>query len=544
MTIPIRPYVRRSATSDYQKGFLDQELGNIQRGIPNGFGNYAIQPGEAGVVSQAYPVGDVRRYGAQTTASNNAPAIQAAIAAARAFCQPFYIDGDYPITETIILVSGVRYQGAPGGTGSGGDQQVRSTLRWSGPINTEVVRAVDVHHIVWDGIAIDCQGIAGSIGIRYGSDNAPSSGNARFENFTILNYGDAGIQWGDGSSTESDSTTIENFSLRSLQVNAVGLRINGDNSGQCSRVGPGFIQGGFRGIDIPFGPSLMRFEDIAFGGLSDAAFHIVQTRDLHIENCQSESGTAKFLVVTGTPDLSGTIVLIKNRFDQAVLIDRQCRIVSIGNGGLATMTLTPNLQIQIVSLNDDCGWPHSGTGNFVQRIDGINPFVIDQGSTDIGMSFNADHVQPAPFRFAFRSAGSVIWDLIFPCTGNVLGEPDGSVVLWNRTTQKPGLAIFPDGGSDLSNPPFSLADNAIKAIPHIVYGRFSLAEVATFQEVADFLVGLPGTSLVAQTGSVFSGVKDTAGKINVYVDSGVLTVQNKANTGTPMVIDSKTDRWG
>lgn len=73
MTTPIipKPYTRRAAPSNSItpiKAFLDTELQNIQRGIvgsaASGLGPYAIETGEVGVRNIAWPLGNVRRYGA------------------------------------------------------------------------------------------------------------------------------------------------------------------------------------------------------------------------------------------------------------------------------------------------------------------------------------------------------------------------------------------------------------------------------------------------------------------------------------------------
>lgn len=64
----MRTYTRRPAPADPSrtKGFLDRELQNISRAISQAtdLWPYALQPGEVGVVSESYPVGDIRRYGA------------------------------------------------------------------------------------------------------------------------------------------------------------------------------------------------------------------------------------------------------------------------------------------------------------------------------------------------------------------------------------------------------------------------------------------------------------------------------------------------
>lgn len=508
-------------------------------------GSFALMPGEQGVKNLGYQPGDVRRYGANLGALNNAPAINAAIVAAADFSVPFYIDGDYLVTQTIELVSGVRYMGGPGGIGTGGQNVPRSVIRWAGPINTPVVRAKDVHHVIWDGIEVDCQDVAGSVGIAYESDNAPASGQNVFQNFGIYNYVVCGFQWGTGGTTQSDFTQLYNFSLRTNNAGAVGIEVNQVNAANLSTIGPGTIQGGDKGIYIPLCGGLLRLQNVGFGALDTASIHITECVDIEINNCQSEGGAGHtFIVLDGTPFLAGTIVIQKCNFDEDVQVNKTCRIVSIGNRSLGTITFGAGLGIQVVSLNDSCLWPHSGSNNFVQRIDGRNPLVVDQGDSDIGMSFTGDHVQPAPFRFDFRTAGAVLWDLLFPCTGNVLGLPDGTVALWNRDTQKLGIAVFPDGGSDISNPIFSLADNGVQSIPNITYGRFTIAEVGTFLQIADFLVTPLGTFLVFQSGTRFSTVINSAGLINVYLAGGVLTVQNKANTGNPMIFQSKTDRIG
>jgi hypothetical protein len=82
------------------------------------------------------------------------------------------------------------------------------------------------------------------------------------------------------------------------------------------------------------------------------------------------------------------------------------------------------------------------------------------------------------------------------------------------TSGSDGISILTNGTAT----PFSNANN--------FSGMLYVNDYTVSGQAALFITG-NGIALVSQTGTVFSATKDTASKINVYLEAGVLIIQNK-----------------
>lgn len=321
----------------------------------------------------------------------------------------------FNVAVTQNLPSSWTVEGGYGGIGTGGASRLGSTFTWNGGDGQPVFRALDAHHVILQGVDVDCANHVGSIGILYDSDNTPASGQSRFEDWSALNCQD-GFHWGTEipnppppasgqappfhtNAAQADTSIVRNFHVRSFLSNSRGIYIGGGNKANGSVVESGVIQGVNIGVFVEELGPLLRFSDIVFGALGaglagcrteigNTAFQIGRpgdqwpgANDLSITNSQSEGtcnpSSANFIHIVGGIYLGGTILLEKNTFDEPVTVDAVVSILSMANRGGAPATVT-RPDAQVVSIADQL---YNANFTIAQNWTGAGKIVIQSART-------------------------------------------------------------------------------------------------------------------------------------------------------------------
>lgn len=112
--------------------------------------------------------------------------------------------------------------------------------------------------------------------------------------------------------------------------------------------------------------------------------------------------------------------------------------------------------------------------------------------------------------------------------GDIIDAPGGISSLPTQT----GSAVFPFDFS--ASPQLSIVNDAT-ATPfgnaNNFSGMFIINDPSVTGQTAMFLVGGSSTVVIAsQTGTLYSTTQGTASKVNVYPNSGVITIENKSGS--------------
>jgi hypothetical protein len=275
--------------------------------------------------------------------------------------------GQYAISTTLTLHTGIAYLGPAGGTIEVGVETPNAThgaaLVWIGAANDTMVDMYNCFRTTWDGIdQFGTDHDDGLVGIRMYSNNTPSGSKNVIKNsaFMQLDYGiRIGGSPGAGDSMQSDQWIIENIWTQHANV---GIHINSWNSGQFGHIRNCTINHYHKGIYIEIGGPI-RITNVAFGNLDNQATdaHIVlsQYTSITIEQCQGEPWPTIGVVPLVRVITDGAyypLVLQNNWVDTGVVIAAGVlshQIISIGNRYNADFDLLATSSANIiVSIGD------------------------------------------------------------------------------------------------------------------------------------------------------------------------------------------------
>jgi hypothetical protein len=175
------------------------------------------------------------------------------------------------ISGAISVPTGCTLQGQGGGLGSGAQftsSILGTTLKWSGPSATAMVRFHGVAHSALDGVNLDCNNVPGCINLLYDSENNPPSSFNTFRNITFKGFHQAFVA-GLTSNTatpsnvcvrdvnqtgcyEADFFTLDNWNTYGNPDDTASeaVHINSANAAQASTIAHFSIQGVNVGIHI------------------------------------------------------------------------------------------------------------------------------------------------------------------------------------------------------------------------------------------------------------------------------------------------------
>ena len=321
----------------------------------------------------------------------------------------------FNVAVTQNLPSSWTVEGGYGGIGTGGASRLGSTFTWTGGDGQPVFRALDAHHVILQGVDVDCANHVGSIGILYDSDNTPASGQSRFEDWSALNCQD-GFHWGTEipnppppasgqappfhtNAAQADTSIVRNFHVRSFLSNSRGIYIGGGNKANGSVVESDVIQGVNIGVFVEELGPLLRFSDIVFGALGaglagcrteigNTAFQIGRpgdqwpgANDLSITNSQSEVRATPRVRTSSTSWAESTsaeqFFSKRTPFDEPVTVDAVVSILSMANRGGAPATVT-RPDAQVVSIADQL---YTANFTMAQNWTGAGKIVIQSART-------------------------------------------------------------------------------------------------------------------------------------------------------------------
>jgi hypothetical protein len=235
-----------------------------------------------------------------------------------------------------------------------------------------------VAHSSLEDMDIDSQGVPGTIGTQYNSNNHPPSS---FDSFRNIVWRECHIGFVDGAADnvvtptrdfEADEFRLDHFIVYGPpgDATAEGVHINSPLAAQGSVIALGNVQLVHIGVHILSTKGVLTISELTGGTvpLQDSTAALLQFDSQvawspNLTNDESES-TWAFSVhdsscnPLGTP---GSPVWIGNQWNNNVLVDGCERVTSIGSGtgnGLKTAAGTS----RIVSINDVNPWVASGGG--------------------------------------------------------------------------------------------------------------------------------------------------------------------------------------
>jgi len=116
-----------------------------------------------------------------------------------------------------------------------------TVFTWAGAINSTVLRYFDTEFSYTEGVAVNCNSVAGCRGILIDSDNAPEGIINRFENVTVKN-GNILVGIGTSGATGYNTAGIEFHNFYFENPTTAAVRINSHNGIQNSVFERGFVR--------------------------------------------------------------------------------------------------------------------------------------------------------------------------------------------------------------------------------------------------------------------------------------------------------------
>jgi len=322
--------------------------------------------------NQAYPQGDVRRYGAKGDGKvNDGPAIQSAIdvmhaAGGGTVCLNA---GIYKIESGLTAKAYVFLEGAYGEFNygatmrGGGTANTGTQILWAGGENGRMLDVTNVRMFKLDGISFNGNGNATVTAIWVDSTNDPSGSQCEFWRFNIRDCY-RGVQWGSSGisrgSFANDGIRFSTFTIWSRVANSVGYTINSGNAGQMSIIENGGIQVQDLGIDIQ-AANILNIRQVFCGAAQHSGFiKIAIGIDITIDACSSEcwgagktvpTNGAYFLKTVAIPDaypmVESCIRMGGNHINNPIICDYPARIVITGDSWGYCRDFTSGLAIPV-----------------------------------------------------------------------------------------------------------------------------------------------------------------------------------------------------
>jgi hypothetical protein len=116
-----------------------------------------------------------------------------------------------------------------------------TVFTWAGAIDSTVLRYFDTEFSYTEGVAVNCNSVAGCRGILIDSDNAPQAFSNRFQNITLKN-GDILLGIGTSGITGYASAGIEFRNFYFENPTTAAVRINSQNAIQTSIFEGGYVR--------------------------------------------------------------------------------------------------------------------------------------------------------------------------------------------------------------------------------------------------------------------------------------------------------------
>jgi hypothetical protein len=303
--------------------------------------------------------------------------------------------GDYPTNRTWELISNLTVYGIAGKTGAIGVAS-GTYLRWTGPVDTPILRAYNTRNLVMDGLHVYGAQTSGVIGLLIDSNNSPSSSGNAFKNLVVDYCGapaypggfpvdGCGIQIGASlSGNQMDSTWLLNCQV---SFSRRGYWFRAGNSGQGAYIKGGNVAFCVKGFDLERTGGLLTIENvtgsICLSTLEECAW--IYVRGTHgpidINACQVEAGFGfGLLVESGLINQgSGNAITLRNCvLNHKSEIRSDCTIYLDGGYSTSDFILTAS-NVDIVSKGFDFTDP---------AVFGASPFstghlAVTNGSADV-----------------------------------------------------------------------------------------------------------------------------------------------------------------
>jgi hypothetical protein len=321
---------------------------DIRFGLDNLTDNNSYQLSLEELKRTGYQAVNIASYGAATGASDNAAAINAALAAAPAGSTVFIPHGTFVVQSTVVINKPVRLCGTS--RGAEGNTSTGSVLKWAGAINGVVLRINDgtsgnsVHAVVVENLTIDGDAIAGVTGVRVGAgnDGSPRAAVGTLRDTWIYDCAYAGV----------DSWTGQIFNIHN--VHAYGCGVGFRWSAGTNHANTAYSVIASRANNCTIGFEIRRLEGGSF--ISCVA-----------EQCDDQG----FYVETGGTNEATNNLLFLGCWTEACL-----QSGGTGRGLFQTYSSSASIRVAPLTLvNCEFGLPSAGNFNIV--LDGASADIID-----------------------------------------------------------------------------------------------------------------------------------------------------------------------
>jgi hypothetical protein len=178
-------------------------------------------------------------------------------------------DAVFSTSVTQNIPSGWTIEGVRGGRrmahlGSG----TGTVFKWTGAVSTPVIQIENSSNIVLRNFTVWCNGVAGSIGVKFYATPGGDNNMLRVENVNLYDFQDTGFLWGTGGAGGADGSgvVLDGLEIDGARGNttAKGIVINSTAAG-FGQIKGGYIRRTNKGIYFQYSAGQVTIDSVIFG---------------------------------------------------------------------------------------------------------------------------------------------------------------------------------------------------------------------------------------------------------------------------------------